>query len=121
MGFPCQGSESGLATHKIMKRKNHAWIEWKKQEGSILIKAYFETDENKETLFYQLHALKKGASGQTVTSQSGEFNAKAGEKVILSTLGLSLGTGDSCVLTLKVFDGHQKLLSAYKKIIKEPL
>jgi hypothetical protein len=120
-GVSCFGNEREPVKEKTMKSADHAWIAWKKRGNKVFVEAWFKSDRDRNQLFYELHALKKGASGQSETSQSGEFNAKAGKETILSFLVLSLSPGDSCILTLKVFGAQHEVTSEDEKIIKIPL
>jgi len=120
-GIPCFGSGVEPLKEKTIENTGHAWITWERRGNQIYVKAWFKSNKERKLLFYKLLALKKGDSGQSATSQSGEFSAKAGEKVILSTLVLSMFPGDSCILTLKVFGAQHKPLSSDEKIIELPI
>ena len=120
-GVPCFGDGSELVKEKTMKTADHAWIAWEKRGNQVFVKAWFKSYRDRNQLFYELHAFKKGPSGESETSQSGEFNVKAREETILSSLVLSLNPGDKCILTLKVFGAQHKLLSSDEKTIQLPI
>ncbi len=96
---------------------NRARIGWQREGSKVYIKAYFISDTGGKVLSYQLRAVKNGASGSSVTSQSGEFHAEPGE-VSLSSLVLSLSPGDSCKVELEIFEGTHTLITHDEKIFK---
>lgn len=56
-------------------------------------------------LRYEMTAAKTGVSGTTSTRQNGQVRVDDGTTT-LSTFSLSLGSRDSCTVSVKVFDGE---------------
>jgi len=73
------------------------------QEGELLLIQPIVSSSS-DTLFnYHLKVERKGDSGISSTTQSGDVHAKAGEKIKFGHVSVSFQDGSECVIELSVY------------------
>lgn len=86
------------------------------KDGITTVSGYFVNDGTiKSELQYKLKVERDGKSGKTSSSQGGKFDAKADEKVLLSTSGVNISEGDEYTFTLTILDSDGNIIAENKK------
>ena len=88
-----------------------AWIEAQEDSHMLTIKGKFANDGSQEASFrYELVTIKQGRSGSSRSTQAGRFVAPAHQEVSLSNVSVNVGSEDTYVIELKIFQNHTVLL-----------
>lgn len=86
------------------------------KDGITTVSGYFVNDRTiKSELQYKLKVERDGKGGKTSSSQGGKFDAKADEKVLLSTSGVNISEGDEYTFTLTILDSDGNIIAENKK------
>ena len=91
--------------------EHRAWIEAQEDSHMLTIKGKFANDGSQEASFrYELVTIKQGRSGSSRSTQAGRFVAPAHQEVSLSNVSVNVGSEDTYVIELKIFQNHTVLL-----------
>lgn len=98
------------------QQESQAEISISTKDGITTVSGYFVNDGTKKSeLIYKLKVERDGKSGKTSSNQGGKFDAKADEKVLLSTSGVNISEGDEYTFTLTILDSDGNIIAENKK------
>ena len=101
----------GLAWQTPVTEESRAFIELSTDAELTTITAKFTNAEASAVTYdYLLTVTKSGKNGEMSSAQGGEFTAKAGETVTLSSNGTNFSPSDAIELKLEVLDATDKVI-----------
>ena len=104
---------SGSHAPPVSSDSTGAQIDLQRDGGMLRVRGLFLGDaRSSDTLAYELTVRRSGAAGTSQTAQSGTFAVTPGQTDTLSTVQVSVQTGDQVHLRLVVRAGRQPIDTA---------